>query len=87
MNSIVSDRLACDKGSWVIGHRMSDQKFTIASFSVLRKHVKLLIPAEKAVVSSHQSTLGPRGGLWPVLLVCLKTKARNGLEFRASIPL
>jgi hypothetical protein len=28
-----------------------------------------LVPAAFAVVSTHQSALGPRGGLWPVLLV------------------
>jgi hypothetical protein len=33
------------------------------------RHVKQLVPAAFAVVSTHQSALGPRGGLWPVLLV------------------
>jgi hypothetical protein len=33
------------------------------------RHVKPLVPAAYAVVSIHQSALGPRGGLWPVLLV------------------
>jgi hypothetical protein len=28
-----------------------------------------LVPAF-AVVSTHQPALGPRGGLWPVLLIC-----------------
>jgi hypothetical protein len=32
------------------------------------RHVKPLVPAGLAVVS-NQSTLGPRGGLWPILLV------------------
>jgi hypothetical protein len=32
-------------------------------------HVKPLVPAAFAVVSTHQSSLGPRSGLWPVLLV------------------
>jgi hypothetical protein len=32
------------------------------------RHVKPLVPA--AVVSTHQPALGPRGGLWPVLLMC-----------------
>jgi hypothetical protein len=27
-------------------------------------------PAAFAVVSTHQPTLGPCGGLWPVLLMC-----------------
>jgi hypothetical protein len=34
-----------------------------------RRHVKPLLPAALAVVSTHQPALGPRGGLWPVLLV------------------
>jgi hypothetical protein len=32
-------------------------------------HVNPLVPAEFAVFSTHQSTLGPRCGLWPVPLV------------------
>jgi hypothetical protein len=32
------------------------------------RHVKPLVPA--AFVSTHQPALGPRGGLWPVLLMC-----------------
>jgi hypothetical protein len=35
-----------------------------------RRHVKWLVPAPFAVVSTHQSALGPRGGLWPVFLMC-----------------
>jgi hypothetical protein len=34
------------------------------------RHVKSLVPAAFAVVSTHQPVLGPRGGLWPVLLMC-----------------
>jgi hypothetical protein len=34
------------------------------------RHVKPLVPAAYTVVSTHQSALGPRGGLWPVLLMC-----------------
>jgi hypothetical protein len=34
------------------------------------RHVKPLVPAAFAVVSTHQPALGPRGGLWPVLLIC-----------------
>jgi hypothetical protein len=33
------------------------------------RHVKPSVPAAFAVVSTHQSALGPRGGLRPVLLV------------------
>jgi hypothetical protein len=36
----------------------------------LGRHVKPLVPVAFAVVSTHQSALGPRGGLWPVLLMC-----------------
>jgi hypothetical protein len=31
---------------------------------------RLLVPAAFAVVSTHQPALGPRSGLWPVLLMC-----------------
>jgi hypothetical protein len=31
------------------------------------RHVKPLVPAAFAVVSTHQPALGPCGGLWPVL--------------------
>jgi hypothetical protein len=34
------------------------------------RHVKPLVPAAFAVVSTHQPALGLRGGLWPVLLMC-----------------
>jgi hypothetical protein len=34
------------------------------------KHVKPLVPAAFAVFSTHQPALGPRGGLWPVVLMC-----------------
>jgi hypothetical protein len=34
------------------------------------RHVKPLVPAAFAVVSTHQPALGPRGGLWLVLLMC-----------------
>jgi hypothetical protein len=33
------------------------------------RHVKPLVPAAFAVVSTCQPALGPRGGLWPVLLM------------------
>jgi hypothetical protein len=36
---------------------------------VLQSYVERLLPAAFTVVSTHQSTLGPRGGLWPVLLM------------------
>jgi hypothetical protein len=34
------------------------------------RYVKLLVPAAFAVVSTHQPALGPRDGLWPVVLMC-----------------
>jgi hypothetical protein len=34
------------------------------------RHVKPLVPAAFAVVSTHQPALGPLGGLWPVLFMC-----------------
>jgi hypothetical protein len=33
-------------------------------------HVKPLVPAAFAVVTTHQPALGPRGGVWPILLMC-----------------
>jgi hypothetical protein len=33
------------------------------------RHFKPLVPAVFAVLSTHQSALGPRGGSWPVLFV------------------
>jgi hypothetical protein len=34
-----------------------------------RRHVRTLVPAAFAVVSTHQPALGPRGGLWSLLLM------------------
>jgi hypothetical protein len=63
-----SVRSVCDYRSeaTLVGHWMHDQNFIISSFSVLRK-ARLLVPAAFAVVSTHQSLLGLRGELWPVL--------------------
>jgi hypothetical protein len=33
------------------------------------RHIKQLVAAALAAVSTHQSAMGPRGGLWPVLHV------------------
>jgi hypothetical protein len=67
-----SMRSACDRGSSAtfakVGHWMRDQKYIIST-PCFGKHVKPLIPFAFAVVSTHQSALGPRGGLWPVLLI------------------
>jgi hypothetical protein len=52
-----------------IGYLLGDQKFII-TLSRKPGHVKPLVPAEFAVVSTLQPALGPRGGLWPVLLMC-----------------
>jgi hypothetical protein len=34
-----------------------------------QKFIKPLVPAAFAVVNTHQLALGPRGELWPVLLI------------------
>jgi hypothetical protein len=34
------------------------------------RHVKSLVAAAFAIVSTHQSVLESRGGLWPVCLTC-----------------
>jgi hypothetical protein len=47
----------------LVSHWMDDQKIIISIFSVS------LVPAAFAVASTHQPTLGPRGRLWPVLLM------------------
>jgi hypothetical protein len=41
-------------------------------YPFVERHVKPLVPAVITVVSTDQPALGPRGGLWPVLLVCNK---------------
>jgi hypothetical protein len=46
-------------------HNILEKHFSIS----IESAVKPLVPAAFAVVSTHQSALGPRGGLWPVLLV------------------
>jgi hypothetical protein len=46
-----------------------EQKLIILSSLMLPK-VKPLVPDAFAVVSTHQFALGPRGGFWPVLLMC-----------------
>jgi hypothetical protein len=44
----------------------TNQKFVPCS----GRHVRLLVPAAFVVVSIHQSAMGPRGRLWPVLHMC-----------------
>jgi hypothetical protein len=34
------------------------------------RHVKPLVSAAFTIVGTHQFALGPRGGLWPGLLMC-----------------
>jgi hypothetical protein len=56
---------ACDRGSQamlVYHEMMSDQKNTIG------RHVKPLVLATFAVVSTHQPAQDPHGGLWPFFL-------------------
>jgi hypothetical protein len=38
--------------------------------SCFGRHVKPLVPAAFAVVSTDQPALGPCGGFWPVLFMC-----------------
>jgi hypothetical protein len=68
-----SVRSACDRGSYapvsMASLRMGDQNLLSRVPLCFGRHVKPLVPAAFAVVSIHQSALGPRGGLWPVLLV------------------
>jgi hypothetical protein len=45
------------------------------------RYVESLVPAVFAVVSTHQSALGPRGGLWPVLLCVIY---KEGLYLSSS---
>jgi hypothetical protein len=49
---------------WVTTHLLSRAP------PCLGRHVKSLVPAAYVVVSTHQPALGPRGELWPVLLMC-----------------
>jgi hypothetical protein len=53
-----------------VGHRMGDQKFYLELLRASGATLIKLVPAAFAVVSTHQPALGPRGGLWPVLLMC-----------------
>jgi hypothetical protein len=39
-------------------------------FETFERHVKLLVPAAFAVVSTHQPTLDLHDGLWPVFVMC-----------------
>jgi hypothetical protein len=41
------------------------------------RHVKALVPAAFAVVNTHQTAVGPRGGLWPVLLMFPSSTTRR----------
>jgi hypothetical protein len=56
------------KQRWSVIGRETKNLLSRAS-PCFRRHIEPLIPAAFAVVSTHQPALGPRGGLWPVLLV------------------
>jgi hypothetical protein len=58
----------CALRTIAVGHRMGDHILSRAP-PCFARHVKPLVPAIFAVVRTHQPALGPRGGLWPVLLV------------------
>jgi hypothetical protein len=47
----------------MVSHEMVDQNFLSRAPPYFGRHVKPLVPAAFAVVSTHQPTLGPRGGL------------------------
>jgi hypothetical protein len=47
-----------------------EKKLLSRDFPCFERHVKPLVPAAFAVVSTHQPAMGPRGGLWSVLLMC-----------------
>ncbi|RVE39941.1 hypothetical protein evm_015409 [Chilo suppressalis] len=50
-----------------VGHWMGGQKLLSGVPPCFGRHVKPLVPAASAVVSTRQSALGPRGGSWPNL--------------------
>jgi hypothetical protein len=67
-----SVRLACDRGSYAtFGHPSDDVTKNELSLTspCFRRHVKPLVSAAFTAVSNVQSALGPRGGLWLVLLM------------------
>jgi hypothetical protein len=54
-----------------VGHEMGDQTFIISlAPPCFGRHVKQLVEVAFTVVIVHQSALGLRGGLWPILLMC-----------------
>jgi hypothetical protein len=57
-------RLACDRIGWLTKNVLSRAP------PCFRSHVKPLVPAAFAVVSTHQAVLGPLGRLWPFLVMC-----------------
>jgi hypothetical protein len=56
------------KQHWSVIGWVTENLLSIAP-PCFRRHVKLLVAAAFAVVSIQQPALGPRGRLWPVLLV------------------
>jgi hypothetical protein len=52
-----------------VGYWMGKQILLSRAPPCFARHVKPLVKAAFAVVSTHQSALSPRGGLWPVLLM------------------
>jgi hypothetical protein len=69
LRSALRRAIAEDKQRWsVIG--WATKNVLSRAPPCLRRRVKPLVTAEYAAVSTHQLALGPRGGLWPVLLLC-----------------
>jgi hypothetical protein len=51
---------------------LGDQILSSLASPCFGRQVKPLVQAAFAVVSTHQSALGSRGELWPVLLMCVQ---------------
>jgi hypothetical protein len=49
-------------------HEMGGQKFVITNLSIIG--ILEAVGATFVVISTYESALGPRGGLWLVLLMC-----------------
>jgi hypothetical protein len=58
------------KQRWSVIEWVTNKLLSRAS-PCFERHVKPLVPATFVVISTHQPTLGPRGGSCPVLLMCV----------------
>jgi hypothetical protein len=62
--------IAEDKQSWSIIGWVTKNLLCRAP-PCFGRHVKPVVLAAFVVVITHQPALGPRGGLWPVVLMCI----------------